>query len=90
MTFHMTEADPPLTAHQQAVHAFEIQRAREETERLWASKVATAKAEAALARNDLLAALDVILDAPRTMRRSKHAEVQVQAIRELVDRERAR
>ena len=38
----------------------------------------------------ILAALDVILDAPRTTRRSKHAAEQVQAIRELVTRERAR
>ena len=38
----------------------------------------------------ILDALDVILDAPGGRRRSKHAAQQVQAVRELVARERAR
>lgn len=86
MTFHMAEPQP--TTSDLIAQGLDLARAQHEAGELRRRVLDLEHAEADHAR--LLAALDVILDAPRTTRRRKHAEQQVQAVRELVDRERAR
>ena len=86
MTFHMAEPSPTTT--DLINNALDLTRAQMENAEL--RRRLLDQAHAADDYRRLLAALDALLNAPRTTRRSKHAEVQVQAIRELVDRERAR
>lgn len=86
MTFHMAEPSP--TTSDLIAQGLDLARAQREAGELRRRLLDLEYAADDYAR--LLAALDVILDAPRTGRRSKHAEQQVQAVRELVDRERAR
>lgn len=86
MTYHMAEPSP--TTSDLIAQSLDLARAQHEAGELRRRLLDLEYAADDYAR--LLAALDVILDAPRTGRRRKHAEQQVQAVRELVDRERAR
>ena len=86
MTFHMAEPQP--TTSDLIAQSLDLARAQQE-----AGELRRRLLDLEYAADDyrrVLDALLVILDAPRGRRRSKHAEVQVQAIRELVARERGR
>ena len=86
MTFHMAEPQPTTSAL--IAQSLDLARAQHEAGELRRRVLNLEHAADDYRR--VLAALDVILNAPRTARRSKHAAKQVQAIRELVARERAR
>ena len=86
MTFHVAEPQPTTSAL--IAQSLDLARAQHEAGELRRRLLDLEHAADDYRR--LLDALDVILDAPRTKRRSKHAALQVQAIRELVARERAR
>ena len=86
MTYNMAEPQPTTSAL--IAQSLDLARAQHEVRELRRRLLDLEHAADDYAR--LLAALDIILDAPRTKRRRTHAAEQVQAVRELVDRERAR
>ena len=86
MTYNMAEPQPTTSAL--IAQSLDLARAQHEVRELRRRLLDLEHAADDYRR--ILDALLVILDAPRATRRSKHAAEQVQAIRELVDRERAR